>query len=85
MERAIFHSVGQFITLNVFLFQSFVGFKLIFEHCSFLMSVHQTEIVTLSCVKKKEEKNPKSEVVRPKDDFTFKIIRNRSLRARFHF
>ena len=33
----------------------------------------------------KKKKKPKSEVVRPKDDFTFKIYRNRLLRARFRF
>ena len=35
--------------------------------------------------KNKKIKKPKSEVVRPKDDFTFKIYRNRLLRARFRF
>ena len=34
---------------------------------------------------KKKRKKPKSEVVRPKDDFTFKIYRNRFLKARFRF
>ena len=33
----------------------------------------------------KKKKNLKSEVVRSKDDFTFKIYRNRLLRARFYF
>ena len=32
-----------------------------------------------------KKKKPKSEVVRPNDDFTFKIYRNRLLRARFRF
>jgi len=31
------------------------------------------------------KKKPKSEVVMPKDDLTFKIYRNRLLRARFRF
>jgi len=36
-----------YYVVHVFLFSSFVGLELIFEHCSFLMSVHQMEIVAL--------------------------------------
>ena len=33
----------------------------------------------------KKKKKPKSEVVKPEDDFTFKIYRNRLLRVQFRF
>lgn len=51
MERARsvfpFYYLVNYYVVYVFLFSSFVGFKLIFEHCSFLMSVRQMEIVAL--------------------------------------